>query len=712
MLVNPTLAQVVTDPTIYLPFNENNLFIPQHSVEARGHSAALPGKLLNVKTVELGNLVENRFKVDAEAVRFDWTMPIAVQDNTPISFFGTNSATGHDTSAITISCWVYVDPKDMDQQYLFYGKNQQGEIGFGLSRKGQDLFLTKFINDSSPQEGAPLINTIVGDTWEGKLWGPAGFNASNEAGWYQVILVQDRFYTRVFVGMAPNGNSTDGKGITGKFNKDFVGSMVMHGKQNLSSFTHWGLGSPSAQSGLAIDRIDDFMVFEYAMTPAQAEALYRCQVDNSVTNCFGVNPNFNQSFAIIGDYGCDGGNSSNPLINNPVAKVATMVDSWNPNYILSVGDDSYHDNSQCSDSIDHNVGKYYHKYIYPYQGSHGSGSLDSANRFFPVMGNHDYHCPGDPTINCPAIWSDYFPTQTLNNSNNANGRYYSFKKGNIEFFALNSNKQEPNSNHYRDSLGNLTVQGTWLKNAMEQSTALFKVVYMHHPPYSSFKANHGGSNIQDVMKKWPFKELGADIIIGGDHHFYERSEFQGRTYLVAGVSGFPGLSSRDSTLQGSQQYVEQNFGALKVDANNEMMRFQFYTIDHTAASDRSKDKLRDEFFIYKRSDGSTYRLETNNKDSSTSEESSLSTDLDPQEFILYPNPIQESFTMGFVTQLNEDIFYRLLDQSGKIVQQNAKRFNEGNQRWVLKLNQPLAPGVYHIQVQSSSWIENRRLIIE
>ena len=76
-------------------------------------------------------------------------------------------------------------------------------------------------------------------------------------------------------------------------------------------------------------------------------------------------------FAVIGDYG---------LAGEPEAGVAALVKSWDPDFIITLGDNNYPDGA--ADTIDENIGQYYHEYIYPYAGEYGEGS--DINRFFPI----------------------------------------------------------------------------------------------------------------------------------------------------------------------------------------------------------------------------------------------------------------------------------------------------------------------------------------
>ena len=81
-------------------------------------------------------------------------------------------------------------------------------------------------------------------------------------------------------------------------------------------------------------------------------------------------------FGVIGDFGFAG---------TPEADVANLVKSWNPEFILTVGDNNYDTGSAAT--IDANIGQYYHEFIGDYTGSYGAGS--ATNRFIASLGNHD-----------------------------------------------------------------------------------------------------------------------------------------------------------------------------------------------------------------------------------------------------------------------------------------------------------------------------------
>ncbi|MBV7416830.1 metallophosphoesterase, partial [Aeromonas sp. sif2433] len=120
-------------------------------------------------------------------------------------------------------------------------------------------------------------------------------------------------------------------------------------------------------------------------------------------------------FAVLGDFG-------DTSLNGEKA-VAALIRSWNADFVLTVGDNVY-----GPQLIDNAIGQQYHDYIGNYQGSYGSGS--AINRFFPTIGNHEYN---DGNL------SNYLNYFTLPD----NERYYDFQIGPVHFFALNSNKQDP-----------------------------------------------------------------------------------------------------------------------------------------------------------------------------------------------------------------------------------------------------------------------------
>jgi tartrate-resistant acid phosphatase type 5 len=206
-----------------------------------------------------------------------------------------------------------------------------------------------------------------------------------------------------------------------------------------------------------------------------------------------------QRFVVIGDYGASGPEE---------ARVAKLTASFEPDFVITTGDNNYPLGG--ADTIDENVGRYFHDFIAPYRGKFGAGATE--NRFFPSLGNHDWYT---------ARAQPYFDYFTLPN----NERYYDVTVGSVQLFAIDSDPIEP------DGVTADSKQALWLQERLAESTAPWKVVYFHHPPYSS--GPHGSS----LNMRWPFAEWGASIVFSGHDHTYERFDIAGMPYLVNGVGG-------------------------------------------------------------------------------------------------------------------------------------------------------------------------------
>src|SRR5437773_12431375 len=125
--------------------------------------------------------------------------------------------------------------------------------------------------------------------------------------------------------------------------------------------------------------------------------------------------------AVIGDYSAD-------TQVAPVRDVSNLVKSWNPDGVLTVGDNNYQNGG--ADTIDANIGQWYHQFIYPYTGSYGAGSADNQNHFWPALGNHDWNTPRAPPHR------NYF---TLPNDEG----YYTMQFCTVPVCVVDSDEQEP-----------------------------------------------------------------------------------------------------------------------------------------------------------------------------------------------------------------------------------------------------------------------------
>lgn len=260
--------------------------------------------------------------------------------------------------------------------------------------------------------------------------------------------------------------------------------------------------------------------------------------------------------AVIGDFGWEG---------EDLKDVSDLVKSWNPEYILTTGDNNY-DFGEVS-TIDKNIGQYFSQFIYPYLGSYGIGA--DTNRFYPCPGNHDWD---SATGLQPYL--DYFTLPGIE-------RYYDFRIRNVHFFMLDSDPREP------DGVTEDSVQGKWLQSSMAASDAKYKLVFLHHSPYTTGTV-HGESEFM----QWPFADWGATAVFGGHEHNYERLMVGGIPYFVVGHGGrsiYNNFSSPPSNSASQSRYAN-GYGALQIQIGDNEISFHSYAVNGNVLIDSFKIK--------------------------------------------------------------------------------------------------------------------------
>lgn len=228
----------------------------------------------------------------------------------------------------------------------------------------------------------------------------------------------------------------------------------------------------------------------------------------------------------IGDYGDDSADET---------AVKNLIDADNPNAIFTLGDNSY------SGNYTNDVYNDYAEW------------LDRGD-FYPAPGNHDWDA---------ASLASYLAFFT----GVANQRYYRQRIGPVELFMLDSDTREP------DGTSAGSAQGVWLQTALGLSDAPWKIVVAHHAPYSS-DVTHGSS----AWMQWPFSTWGADVVMSGHAHDYERLLVSDFPYIIGGFSG-ESLRGFGTPLATSVVRYNAKFGAIKVTASQNKLAFRALSVD-------------------------------------------------------------------------------------------------------------------------------------
>jgi hypothetical protein len=167
----------------------------------------------------------------------------------------------------------------------------------------------------------------------------------------------------------------------------------------------------------------------------------------------------------------------------------------------------------------------------------------------PVAGNHEYHTPG------AAPYFDYFGV-----SAGPHGLgYYSFDVGTWHVVALNSNVPADSR----------STQAAWLRADLTAHPAACTLAYWHHPLFSSGGYGDSGQ-VRDLWKI--LHAAGADIVLAGHEHFYERfapQDANGNADATGGIRQFivgtGGAPLRDRvTVRGNSEALLKAHGVLKL----------------------------------------------------------------------------------------------------------------------------------------------------
>jgi len=252
------------------------------------------------------------------------------------------------------------------------------------------------------------------------------------------------------------------------------------------------------------------------------------------------------NIAVVGDPGVDNANQ---------AAVASMVAGWAPDHVVLLGDNYYASvGGSGTGKFDRSVGKYYCAFMTGVApGPNCAGGTSPTNRLWPIAGNHEYSDAGI------ANYLGYFSLP-------GNERYYDVRTGPVHFFMLDSDEA-------MRTPADMAAQKAWLAGALAASSAPFRVVAVHHPPYTSSARGPYPS------LRWPFREWGADLVLNGHDHYYERLEAGGLPYVVNGVGGQSVTAFPATAVSESRAHYSGSNGAMQITATDTQLTATFLSVD-------------------------------------------------------------------------------------------------------------------------------------
>jgi hypothetical protein len=207
---------------------------------------------------------------------------------------------------------------------------------------------------------------------------------------------------------------------------------------------------------------------------------------------------FSLKFAVIGDSG-----QWSTLQRQTAAQLSAQRARFPFDFVLMLGDNNYGDGSPDSYRV---------RFEEPY-----AALLEAGVKFYAARGNHDVGTQWDYPL-----------------FNMGGHRYYTFTRkmglippvaaDRVQFFAL-------------DSVTLDHEQLSWFDRGLSESKAEWKIVFLHHPVYSSGRYARSSAARRSTLEPL-FVRHQVDVVFAGHEHAYERMRPQsGVIHFVAGASG-------------------------------------------------------------------------------------------------------------------------------------------------------------------------------
>ena len=245
------------------------------------------------------------------------------------------------------------------------------------------------------------------------------------------------------------------------------------------------------------------------------------------------------TFAVVGDFG-----SGTP---NEWA-VASLIASWHPDFVLTVGDNAYP--LGAPGLLDRDI-----------FGPYSAVMRESA--WFPTLGNHDVEANGGK----PEL--EAFDSL-------GNGRWYRFTWGDVALVVLDSDASvEPGSPQLRFARRSLAPD------------SCFRFAAWHHPPWEPAGRPFSPGLRRNIV---PLAEkAGVQVVFVGHLHAYARSRPRhGVVYVAVGTGGATLDDDARKLTIPLARVVQGRFGALRVDVAPHEARFSYETVD---------GRVRDQFRV-------------------------------------------------------------------------------------------------------------------
>jgi tartrate-resistant acid phosphatase type 5 len=246
-------------------------------------------------------------------------------------------------------------------------------------------------------------------------------------------------------------------------------------------------------------------------------------------------------FAVLGDYGTGVRKPSQPTRRQGDVALALerAVGEHNVRLILTTGDNIYAQHTflglpvgETGDEDDDWFFAFYQPYryvinrvpVYPCMGNHDTGETEKSDGRQQLLDNFylTERFAGDQATG----WASLGP-----------GLFYRFRYGaDVEFLCVDTSKNSP---VFEDRVFRNTKHGQFLEGALpvtgsEAAGPVWRIPFMHHPPYTAGPKHHNARSIIDMLVPL-LSRAGVQVVLCGHEHNFQHSLVDGINYFVTGA---------------------------------------------------------------------------------------------------------------------------------------------------------------------------------
>lgn len=237
------------------------------------------------------------------------------------------------------------------------------------------------------------------------------------------------------------------------------------------------------------------------------------------------------TFAVMGDFGVGikKGNRGKKCQYASALALSEAFKKFNLRFVLTTGDNIYHEGLRSGDVDDHWFFTYFQPYRY----------LINRMPVYPCIGNHDTaETKFESSDDRKEIYDNMYVRPRFQRTENSldPGLFYVFRYGPaIEFICVDTSK---NTWPFGKRMFQLDQHRNFLeKHFTPQPRTHWRIVFDHHPPFSAGPEHFKWENSIQTQLVPQWEQSGVSVVFSGHEHNFQYARRNGVHYFLTGGGG-------------------------------------------------------------------------------------------------------------------------------------------------------------------------------